>query len=146
MQTIEEQLLDAWLRLSISIPKEKIATALPYNESLICNILYRNQMQNPGQPLTATDLCRETKMLKSQMNRTLNNMEAKHLIFRMRSPQDKRRVFIALNQEQIRPYQKQHLKILCFINEIIDKVGKEQAEDALRIFNLAADTVEEIVK
>lgn len=146
MQTIEEELLGAWLRLSTAIPKDKIASALPYNESLICNILYRNQMQNPGQLLTATDLCRETKMLKSQMNRTLNNMEGKRLIFKMRSPKDKRRIFIALNQEQIRPYQKQHLKILCFINEIIDKVGKEQAEDALRIFNLAADTVEEIVK
>lgn len=146
MQTMEEQLLDAWLRLSTSLSKEKIATVLPYNESLICNILYRNQMQNPGQPLTATDLCQETKMLKSQMNRTLNNMEAKHLIFRMRSSQDKRRIFIALNQDQIRTYQKQHLKVLCFINEIIDKVGKEKAQEALEIFNLAADTVEEISK
>lgn len=146
MQTMEEQLLDAWLRLSTSLSKEKIATVLPYNESLICNILYRNQMQNPGQPLTATDLCKETKMLKSQMNRTLNNMEAKHLIFRMRSSQDKRRIYIALNQDQIRTYQKQHLKVLCFINEIIDKVGKEKAQEALEIFNLAADTVEEISK
>ncbi len=121
MQTIEEELLGAWLRLSTAIPKEKIATALPYNESLICNILYRNQMQNPGQLLTATDLCQETKMLKSQMNRTLNNMEAKRLIFKMRPPKNKRKIFIALNQEKIRPSQKKNLKIFCFINEILTK-------------------------
>ena len=40
-----------------------------------------------GNKLTATDLCTQTKMLKSQMNRTLTLLEGKGIVERVRSQQ-----------------------------------------------------------
>ena len=94
MLNTNEALLGAWLRLSTSINNSRLVTDMPYNESLICNVLYRNDLSRPGTKLTATELCAETKILKSQMNRILEQMEEKHLIFRERSPKDKRKVYI----------------------------------------------------
>ncbi len=73
-EELDERLLCAWLRLTTVISNERVVTAMPYNEALICNIL---DQEADGVPLTATDLCEKTKMLKSQMNRTLNSMEKK---------------------------------------------------------------------
>ncbi len=144
MEHLEEIMLDTWLRLSGILSKENIVSDMPYNESLICNILHRKRKENPDSPITATDLCRETKMLKSQMNRTLTSMENKKLIFRNRSSEDKRKIFIELNPEQSKTYKKQQWKTICKFNELIEKIGKEKAVEALEIFELLADSAEGI--
>lgn len=141
-----EKLLQSWLRLSTAICNERIVSDLPYNESLICHILYKQQLQYPGCYLTATDLCRETKILKSQMNRTLGNMEEKGLIVRERSGKDKRQVFVKFNPEQMRIYEEQHQKILAIIDGLVRKIGKEKAEEAMILFELVADTAQEVIQ
>lgn len=146
MKNIDEALLGAWLRLSTTICNERIVSDMPYNESLICNILYRNQLDSPEHYLTATDLCKELKMLKSQMNRTLTSMESKQVIIRERSSLDKRQVYVKLNPEKDRIYEEQHSKILHIINELVGKIGKEKAVEALELFTLLADTAEEVIK
>lgn len=140
-----EQLLDAWLRLSISINNARLVSELPYNEALICNILYRNQLQNPEKKLTATDLCSETRMQKSQMNRTLNSMEEKNLIIRKRSGKDKRQVFVLLNMNQTEIYEKQHKKVLKIVDTLIEKIGTEKAEQTLELFTMIAEIAEEVI-
>ena len=69
MKALNERLLEVWLELSMAINNERVVSDVPFNESLICNILYRAQMQDPDNRLTATDLCNATKMLKSQMRK-----------------------------------------------------------------------------
>lgn len=146
MDETNEILLNSWLRLSKAIYNERIVPDLPYNESLIYNLLYRNQQKNPEKPLTATDLCKSTKILKSQMNRILNSMEQKKMIVRERSTTDKRQVLVRLEQEQIEIYQKQHEKILDIVDEIINKMGKEKARQTIEIFNLVSDIAEEVIE
>jgi len=65
--------------------------------------------------MTATELCCFTKMLKSQMNRTLNILEEKKLILRERSAADKRQVLILFNMENAQAYEKQHQDILKIV-------------------------------
>ena len=142
---INEQLLDAWLRLSTMISNDRLVSAMPFNESLICNILYRNQIHNPEHCLTATDLCNETKMLKSQMNRTLTSMEKKDLIIRERCASDKRRWLIHLNMEHIELYEKQHRQILSLIDALIAKFGESKAPEIIKLFHIVANTAEEII-
>lgn len=143
---MNEKLLDSWLRLSISIVNDRIVSDLTYNESLVCNILYKNMLEQPERRLTATDLCTETHILKSQMNRTLNDMEAKNYIIRERSLQDKRQVFIRINPTQIEAYHRQHQKILALIDNLVDRIGLEKAQDIVNTFNLIADTAGEVLK
>lgn len=145
MQSICEEVLNAWLKLSTSICNERIVPDMPYNETLICRILYRNQEEHPEKQITATDLCNETHMLKSLMNRTLNCMEEKGLIFRHRSEKDRRQVLVSLNMEMVHIYERQHQKILDFVDTLLDKLGREKADEIIRIFTLISNTAEEVL-
>ncbi len=143
---LNEVLLGAWLKISTAINNSRLVSEMSYNESLICNILYRNSTEHPKQPLTATDLCAETQILKSQMNRILTQLEEKNLITRERSPEDKRKIFIRLTTEQSNAYLKQHEQILMLLDEIIEKLGEEKTLEIIRVLNGISDVAGEIIK
>lgn len=145
MKNQNEKLLDAWLRLSTVISNEKIASDIPYNEALICNLLYKHEAAHPETGITATALCRQSKMLKSQMNRTLQSMEEKNMITRKRSDTDKRQVFITLNAD-CELYREQHQKALDLIDALLAKIGIEKSDEILEIFTLISNTAEEVMK
>jgi len=146
MENKTESVLHAWLKLSTAICNERIVSDMSFNETLICSILYRNQQQNPEKRLTATDLCHETHMLKSLMNRTLHSMEKQGLIWRERSRQDRRQIYVGLNMEQMGVYEQQHKKILAFVDTLLEKIGREQADEIVRLFTLISKTAEEVLK
>ena len=142
---LNEALLGAWLKLSTAINNSRLVSEMSYNESLICNILYRNATKFPDKALTATDLCDETKILKSQMNRILTQLEEKNLITRERSKEDKRRVFIRLTTEQSNSYLKQHEQILGLLDDIIAKLGEEQTKEIIRALNGISNVADEFI-
>lgn len=137
MKAINEALLGAWLHLSTNVVNHRMVSELSYNEALICNILFRETRNNPQHPLTATDLCRETKMLKSQMNRTLGQLEARGLIHRERSTEDKRCILVFMNPEQLDTYHAVHQKILNLVDGVVAEIGEAKAK-------LITDLMEEI--
>lgn len=145
MEQLNEQLLNAWLRVSTSIINSRIVSELPYNEALVCNALYRN-MLGSEKPLTATDLCGMTNMLKSQMNRTLNQLESKGLITRRRSTEDKRQVFVLFNADSSEVYETQHSRILKLLDAIIDQLGVEKAVETVETLTRVADIADGILK
>ena len=142
---LNEELLSAWLKLSTAINNSRLVSEMSYNESLICNILYRSITEHPDKMLTATDLCDETKILKSQMNRILNQLEEKKLITRERSKEDKRKVFICLTTGQSNAYLKQHEQILNLLDNIIKKLGEDQAKEIIRALNGISNVADEII-
>ena len=142
MKPDNEILLEYWLRISTAVNNERVVSEMPYNEALICNLLYRNQKEHPEQRLTATDLCKMTRILKSQMNRTIRNMEQKGLIQRERSTQDRRQIFLQLNPEQTELYERQHQKSLTLIDRLLEQAGRERAEEIIRLFGVVAEIAE----
>ncbi len=145
MQNINEKVLNAWLKLSTAICNERIVSELPYNESLVCGILHENAVDHPEKKITATDLCEKTNMQKSLMNRTLNSLEEKGLIFRKRSEKDKRQVFVSMNMENAEVYERQHKNILRVVDEIVEKVGKEKADEIVSLFTLISNKAKEVI-
>ncbi len=145
MERLNEQLLSAWLRVSTSIVNSRIVSELPYNEALVCNALYRNLVDGEEEPLTATDLCGMTNMLKSQMNRTLNQLEGKGLILRQRSEKDRRRVYVVFNGEGADLYARQHERILGVLDAIIAQLGEEKAAETADILNLIAGIADRVL-
>ena len=146
MTHLNEELLYAWLRVSTSIVNSRIVSELSYNETLVCNALYRNMLEQGDKPLTATDLCSMTNMLKSQMNRTLNLLEVKGLITRQRSTEDKRQVFVMFNSDKADAYQAQHARILKLLDGIIGELGEEKAEEVVDTLIQIADIADGILK
>ena len=145
MQNINEKVLSAWLKLSTAICNERIVSELPYNESLVCGILHENAVDHPEEKITATDLCEKTNMQKSLMNRTLNSLEEKGLIFRKRSEKDKRQVFVSMNMDNAEVYERQHKNILRVVDEIVEKVGKEKADEIVSLFTLISNKAKEVI-
>lgn len=142
MKEFNEELLEAWLNLTGAINNEKIVSQLPYNEVIICRILYRNRSNQ----ITATDLCEMTKMQKSQMNRTLTSMENKQILTRTRSTDDKRKIYVTLNEEQIEVYEDEHERILKIVDKLIERVGEKNAHKALELFELITHIAKEEIK
>lgn len=145
MQSLNEALLAAWVRLSTAVVNNRLVSDMPYNESLVCHILYRNTLSDTKSDITATKLCEKTNILKSQMNRILNRLEEKNLIKRIRSPKDKRQVFITFNLEQADAFKKQHDKLITLLDAIIEDIGIEKAREAIDIFTTVSRTANKIL-
>lgn len=139
MSNLNEQILDAWIQLTTVIDNNRIVSEMPLNEALVCRILSERGEKN----ITATYLCELTKMQKSQMNRTLTSMEEKGWIERKRSEEDKRQIFITLNEEKSAFYRKQHEHVLKVVEKLIACIGEEKATQALELFTLISKIAEE---
>lgn len=134
---LEEKLLEAWVRLSSCIWNRRLVNGMSYNEALVLSLLYKQK--NMGKHCTATELCEQMNLLKSQMNRTLCQMEEKGLIGRMRSSEDKRNVFIMLTDKGQQAYFKEHGEIIEIVTRVVSRLGEEKTRQVTEIFNEVTD-------
>lgn len=126
-EQLSEELLDGWLAMSLSISNERLVSAMTFNESMVCNLLYRQQKRDLP-PLNATELCSRLQILKPQMNVILNRLEEGGIIRRTRSEADKRNVEIRLTEKGIPIYENAHREILQMPMELIRRLGEEKIE------------------
>ena len=59
-----DKLLDAWLNLTSTLWNTRLVTSMTFNEAHVLGILLRHSSSES--PMTATDLIRRTRLLKSQ--------------------------------------------------------------------------------
>lgn len=144
-EELSEELLDGWLSLSMSIWNERLVSAMTYNESMVCNLLYK-QYRGEGRLLTATDLCGRLHIRKSQMNVILNNLEKRGMILRSRSSEDKRNVYIQLTGEGRRVYKEAHKEILNLPRELIDRLGEEKIRTFAAVMKEVAVCFDEMME
>lgn len=124
-EKLSEELLRGWLNMSLTISNERIVTAMTFNESMVCHLLYRQEKEHlPA--LTATDLCSRLHILKPQMNVILKNLEQENIIVRTRSDEDKRSMQITLTEKGIPLYEQAHQEILRIPEAIMDHLGEEK--------------------
>ena len=131
---LEEELLGAWMDMALNIRGNRLVEELSFNEIVICSILYRNRKAGDGM-LTATDLGNRTKLLKSQLNKVLTLMEKKGLIERIRSEEDKRKVFLKLCEENLSFYLEEHKKVMEIVHAVCTVLGEEKAKLLTELIN-----------
>lgn len=119
---LNEDLLQAWLRLGSVIDNHRLVTDLPFNEALVCGLLCRARS-----PLTASDLCAQTRILKSQMNAILSSLERKGFLERTPSPQDRRRVELRLLPEGVARYNASHSRTMVLVDRLVGELGEDRA-------------------
>ncbi len=141
-ENMSEQILTAWLQMTTIINNDKLTETLPFNEAMICRLLYEHR----DEPVIASQLCNWMHMKKSQMNRTLTNMENKNYIHRKQNPEDKRKIFIVLNEEIKEIYKKQHDKILQIINSICEELGEEKSKNIVTVFSEIAEIAQKKIE
>lgn len=128
-EDIGEALLGAWVDASVSIINERIVTLLTYKESLVCRELKRAGAVVGGSVagLTATELCRATRMVKSQMNHILTSLEEKRVVVRNRCEKDRRRIEVLLDASPDGLYQRQHDQLVALVDRMAEQLGTERA-------------------
>ncbi|MBQ7886747.1 MAG: winged helix DNA-binding protein [Clostridia bacterium] len=120
-----DKLLDSWLNLTSTLWNTRLVSSLTYNEAHVMGLLLRHSAQ--ASPMTATDLIRRTRLLKSQMNKILTALESRGFITRTRSELDKRMIFIRLTPEGTHAYLEEHKGVDAILNQLIAKIGPERA-------------------
>lgn len=138
-----DMLLDAWLTLSSTLWNSRIVSSLTYNETHVMGILLRKSSKET--PMTATDLIRLTRMLKSQMNKTLTSLEERSYITRTRSPEDKRLIHVLLTKEGKDAYLVEHTRVEAIMSSLVDKIGEERAAALAAELNTVSAYLDDIV-
>lgn len=134
---LNENLLEAWLRVTITVDNYRLTSIMPFNESLVLRYLVNHQHQE----VTATVLCNYLNLCKSQMNRILELMENKGLIDRNRSTKDKRKIIVSLNKNQCNLYYQQHDQIMQLVDSIASALGKAKTIQTTNLLNEIAQIV-----
>lgn len=142
---LSEDLLEGWLKMSMTIWNERLVKAMTYNESMVCNLLYK-RYKTDGAPLTATYLCEKLQIRKPQMNVILNRLEKDGMITRERSKTDKRNVEILLTEKGVPVYEKAHEEILHLPEALIARMGEERARLLADMMHEVADGFAEVMK
>lgn len=146
---LEEELLTVWLRLTSVIDNQRLAVthvsegqdSLPFNEAMVCGLLAKAQAV--GTCLTASDLCRQTCILKSQMNAILRSLERKGFVSRCKSCQDRRRIELRLLPEGEALYRQCHCHSIAIVSDLIDRLGEEEARTLLVLLRRTVDIFED---
>ncbi len=137
---LNEELLEAWLRLSCVIDNQRLAADFPFNEALVCGLL------SQGGCRTASELCARTRILKSQMNAILRSLESQGVIARQRSQTDRRRVELRLLPAGLERYRASHRQALDTVDRLISGMGEDAARQLLPLLRRAADAFDTMQK
>lgn len=134
---IEEDLLNAWLKMSVCIKGNRILNELSFNEITILNALN-------GGDLTFKMILEKTKMLKSQLNRVLNALINKKMVISYANSNDKRSVIYSLNNQNRKVYDDEHKRVLMIMNSIKNTLGEEETKRLALDIERATDIVNKI--
>lgn len=138
---LNEELLFAWLQVGSVIDNQRLVTQLPFNEALVCGLLYRAE-----RPLTASDLCARTRILKSQMNAILRSLEKKGFLEGAPSPNDRRRIELKLLSAGVERYNASHRSTLALVDRLIEELGEDRARALTTLLRDATETFDKILK
>lgn len=144
---LSEELLEVWLRLTSVIDNHRVAASyasgedrLSFNEAMVCGLLAR---EGDG-ALTASELCRRTCILKSQMNAILRSLERRGLIACRQDRTDRRRVALRLLPEGVALYRESHRQSIAIVDRLIGELGEDGARTLLPLLRRTADIFEHI--
>lgn len=144
MNAIDEPLLYAWLRMSTTLEDIQPYTRLTRNESLICHVLFRQEKTRPGVPLTPTDISRRTKIRKSQVNRSLNQLERRGIITREHSTADRRKVYVHFMTENASAFFEMYAKSIEMTDRFVSAVGADEAERLIAVMDKVTEIAESV--
>ena len=143
-QAAGEALLRAWLSLTAVICNRRMVTGMTFNEAVVCNHLLHQRQADPDHPLTATDLCEKTSLLKSQMNQVLSALEKQGYVVRSRSCSDRRQVELTLTDTGEAAYRQAHQNASVLLGRLVERIGLERAAALTQQLNLVAADIQEI--
>lgn len=132
-ETLEERMLNAWIGAKGMLKDSKITQNLTYNEAVVMKLVY-DQYRRDGVGRTAVSaIVRQTNMLKSLVNRTVNALCDRGCLRRERGEEDGRSLFVCPVEDRLEEFLAVHRQSLALARRIVDVVGPEDAEAFVRM-------------
>ena len=129
-----EQLVKAWVKLSGMIKNTRITKGLVYNEATVMLLLYDKYKEDGKGVVSVKEIVAETNMLKSLVNRTVNSLEKKGFLERIKADSgDKRMVYVKCIEDKLDTFLKVHNGSIAVAEKIIGIIGEEDAKAFARI-------------
>lgn len=131
----QEDLLQAWINMELTIRGNRILSEFSFNEMVVCHLLAEKSRKQA--PVTATELCSDMRLLKSQMNHLLTGMEKEGLIRRVRSSDDRRKVYIELCEKGSERYESEHARVLSIMDTLLVGMGEKKVYELTELMREA---------
>ena len=80
------------------------------------------------------------------MNRTLTSLEKKGIIERCRLESDKREISIKLLDNGTEVYQAVHQSNIDLVDNILERIGKDRAQEIIDLFSLITSIAKDEIK
>lgn len=130
MDCLEERIITAWVKLTGVLKNTRITQGMIYNEAIVMNLVYNKYLQD-GEGLTSfKEIVRQTQMLKSLVNRTIDSLVKKGYLVKI-DGKDKRTTFV--RAAHLDDYLKEHEKTLSLVKNIVKTIGADDAEAFIRL-------------
>ena len=142
---LQEDLLFAWMQMSVCILGNRILSDLSFNEIMLCGILLRRDNSN-GSPVTASELCEEMHLLKSQINHILTGLEKKGFLARIRSETDKRVIHVYLTEEGRQCYLREHARVMALMQQLCQELGEADTQQLASLISRATNLVSNLTE
>ena len=100
-----------------------------YNETVVLFLLSLNEGYT-----SYNELLNKTKLLKSQLNRTITNLENNGYVTRKINEKDKRKMDVLITEKGKEVQEKIHQTSIIFSDKIIEIIGEENSNKLVEIF------------
>ena len=141
-QTLEEQVISAWVRLTGLLKNTRITKGMVYNEAIVMLVAYNRYREDGVGMFSFKEIVSETRMLKSLVNRTIDALVERGLLVRCEG-KDKRTTFVHILPDNIEGYLQVHEQSLALATKMIGLIGEEDARAFVRISEKVASALKD---
>lgn len=135
MADIEEIMLKAWINMSVNTRENRLLNELSFNEMLVLNMIQDKEC-------SFKELVNELNILKSQLNRVIQNLVQKKLIIAYTPENDKRSLMIKKG-DNTELYKQEHARMIEIMRKIRKQIGEEDTLKLIYLLNQVASLVKE---
>ena len=135
MAELEEIMLKAWINMSVNTRENRLLNELSFNEMLVLNMIQNKEC-------SFKELVNELNILKSQLNRVIQNLVQKKLIIAYTPENDKRSLMIKKG-DNTELYKQEHARMIEIMRKIRKQIGEEDTLKLIYLLNQVASLVKE---
>lgn len=130
---LEEEMLRSYINMSANIKENRLLSDLSFNEIMVMNLIVEEEM-------SFKELQNRLNILKSQLNRIINDLKNKSLIETYIPLDDKRKLMIKKGSS-IALYFKEHEKMLKLMSLVKKELGENDFKKLIELLNKTTSVI-----
>lgn len=130
---LEEELLRAYINMSVNIKENRLLSDLSFNEIMVMNLIVEEER-------SFKELEERLNILKSQLNRIINDLKAKGLVETYIPLNDKRKLIIKKGHN-IELYNTEHERMLKLMSLVKNRLGEADFKKLIELLNETTNVI-----